>query len=88
MQFEEPWMPIYPKTYMDIPLTKLKDKYFNMLKEYYEKEVYVSVIDIKTYLKNDIFPLSTTIKFLLSVLPGTCKIIRMEKQENNTYLKY
>jgi hypothetical protein len=88
MQFEEPWMPIYPKTYMDIPLTKLKDKYFNMLKEYYEKEVYVSVIDIKTYLKNDIFPLSTTIKFLLSVLPGTCKIIRMEKQENNTYLKF
>lgn len=88
MEFEEPWMAIYPKPYMDIPLITLKDKYLNMLIEYYEKEKYVAVIDIKTYLKNGTFPLSTTIKFLLSVLPGTCKIIRMEKQENNTFLKF
>lgn len=88
MEFEEPWMPIYPKPYMDIPLTTLKDKYFIMLKEYYEKEKYVAVIDIKTFLKEGIFPLSTTIKFLLSVLSGTCKIIRMEKEENNSFFKF
>jgi hypothetical protein len=88
MEFEEPWMAIYPKPYMDIPLITLKDKYLNILKEYYEKEKYVAVIDIKTYLKNGIFPLSTTIKFLLSVLPRTCQIIRMKEQENNTFLKF
>jgi hypothetical protein len=100
MEFAEPWMPIYPKQYMDIPLTTLKDKYFNMLKEHYEKEEYVAVIDIKTYLKYNIFSLSTTIKFLLSVLPqewvalkgsrapGKCEIIRMEKQEYNTFFKF
>jgi hypothetical protein len=88
MDIEEPWMPIYPKPYMDIPLEILKYKYFNMLNEYYEKEKYVAVIDIKTFLKEGIFPLSTTIKFLLSVLPGTCKIIRMEKEENNSFFKF
>jgi len=88
MEIEEPWMPNYPELYIKTPLIILKDKYINRLKTLYNSYETFTPVDIKSYLNNGLFSLSTNIKYLLSVLPGKCKIIRMPNKIYGEYLKF
>jgi len=82
MLYITPWMPNYPDIFNNITIKLLHEKYYEILRfkyisSFYQKYMPLSE-DIYSYINNNTFPLSTTIKFLLKTIFNNCIIVNSD----------